>query len=81
MNDIEIIIRYGGEKQSIPTTDDIILDDLLQQLGGRGRLPQGQSWVVTKMNCDSALDLSRTLAANGIGDGDILDLALPTDAG
>lgn len=27
------IIRYGGEKQSIPTQDNIILDDLLQQLG------------------------------------------------
>ena len=33
MNDITIIIRYGGEKQSIPTQDNIILDDLLQQLG------------------------------------------------
>lgn len=81
MNDITITIRYGGEKQSVPTQDNIILDDLLQQLGDRGSLPQGQSWVVTKMGGDSAMDLGRTLADNGITDGDILDLALPTKAG
>lgn len=66
MNDITIIIRYGGEKQSIPTQNNIILDDLLQQLGDRGSLPQGQSWVVTKMGGDAAMDLGRTLADNGI---------------
>ena len=81
MNDITIIIRSGGEKQSIPTQDNIILDDLLQQLGDRGSLPQGQSWVVTKMGGDAAMDLGRSLADNGIADGDILDLALPTKAG
>lgn len=81
MNDITIIIRYGGEKQSIPTQDNIILDDLLQQLGDRRSLPQGQSWIVTKMGSNAAMDLGRSLADNGIADGDILDLALPTKAG
>lgn len=81
MNEITIVVRYGGEKQSIPTQDNIILDDLLQQLGDRHTIPQGQSWVVTKMGSDSALDLGRSLADNGITDGDILDLALPTKAG
>ena len=57
MNDITIIIRYGGEKQSIPTQDNIILDDLLQQLGDRRSLPQGQSWVVTKMGSNAAPQL------------------------
>ena len=78
---INIIIRYGGEKQSVPTQNDIILDDLLQQLSDRGSLPQNQNWVVTKLGKDTALDLSATLAANNIVDGDILDLALPTKAG
>lgn len=81
MNDITITIRYGGEKQSVPTQDGIILDDLLQQLGDHGSLPQNQNWVVTKMGGDAALDLSQSLADNHIVDGDILDLALPTKAG
>lgn len=81
MNEITIIIRYNAEKQSIPTQDDIILEDLLQQLGDRGSLPQNQNWVVTKMGGESALDLGLTLAENNVVDGDILDLALPSKAG
>lgn len=81
MNDISIIIRYAGEKQTVPTQDSIVLDDLLQQLGDRGSLPQEQGWVVTKMGGDRALDLGLSLAENGITDSDILDLALPTKAG
>lgn len=81
MKNIAITIRYGSEKQFVPTQDNIILDDLLQQLGDRGCLPQGQSWVVTKMGENVAMDLGRTLADNGIVDGDVLDLALPTKAG
>ena len=81
MNEINVIIRYGGEKQSISTMDNIILDDLLDQLGERGSLPKGQSWVVTKLGDDMAMDLGHTLLENGIEDGDVLDLALPTKAG
>ncbi len=81
MNEITIVIRYAGNKHTVPTQDNIILDDLLQQLSDRGTLTAGQNWVVTKMGGNSALDLGRTLADNGIGDGDILDLALPTKAG
>lgn len=81
MNEITIIIRYGGEKQSVPTQSDIILEDLLQQLSDRGNLPQNQNWVVTKKGADMALDLEESLSGNGIVDGDILDLALPTKAG
>lgn len=81
MNEITITIRYGGEKHSVPTQDNIILDDLLQQLGDRGTLPRGQSWIVTRMGADMALDLGQSLAENGITDGDVLDLALPTKAG
>jgi hypothetical protein len=81
MNEITITIRYAGEKQSVPTQDDILLEDLLQQLSDRGSLPQNQNWVVTKKGADAALDLGATLAANNVVDGDILDLALPTKAG
>ena len=81
MNEITIVIRYGGEKKTVPTQSNIILDDLLQQLGERQLLPQNQNWVVTKMGGNTALDLSRSLADNNIADGDILDLALPTKAG
>lgn len=81
MKEITIIIRYGGEKQSIPTQNDIILEDLLQQLSDRGSLPQNQNWVVTKKGANTALDLEASLAGNGIVDGDILDLALLTKAG
>ena len=78
---ITITIRYGGEKQSIPTQNDIVLEDLLQQLSDRGTLPKNQTWLVTKNGENIALDLGASLADNNIGDGDILDLALPTKAG
>ena len=81
MNEITITIRYAGEKQSIPTQDDILLEDLLQQLSDRGSLPQNQNWVVTTKGADVAFDLGASLADNNIVDGDILDLALPTKAG
>ncbi len=81
MTDITITIRYDGQKQSVPTQDGIILDDLLQQLGDQGRLPKDQNWIVTKSDGNTALSLDRSLAANGVKDGDILDLALPTKAG
>ena len=81
MRDITIVIRYGGEKQTVPTQSDIILDDLLQQLGDRDCLPRGMNWVVTKMGENNALDLGVSLEENKIVDGDVLDLALPTKAG
>ncbi len=81
MKDINITIRYDGEKHPVTTQDNIILDDLLQQLADRRDLPGGQGWVVTKMGDDSAMDQGRTLAENGIRDGDILDLGLLTKAG
>ena len=37
--------------------------------------------TVSYTHLDAAMDLGRTLADNGIVDGDILDLALPTKAG
>ena len=78
---ITVTIRYGGEKQAVPTQSDIVLDDMLQQLGDMGRIPKGEVWVVTKMGGDTAMDLGKTLEENGIVDGDVLDLALPTKAG
>ena len=81
MKEITISIRYNGEKFPVPTQDDIMLDDLLQQLGDRGMIPAGQNWVVTKMDEDYALDFGLSLADNGIMDGDVLELALPTKAG
>lgn len=81
MNNINIIIRFNAEKQSVPTQSDIILDDLLQQLGDRDVLPRNQNWVVTKMDSNTALDLGLSLADNHITDGDVLDLALPSKAG
>ena len=81
MKDISITIRYEGNKQSVPTRDDIILDDLLSQLAEQGRIPSGQNWIVTKAGGDTALPLDRSLADNNISDGDILDLALPSKAG
>ena len=81
MNNITIIIRFNGEKQSVPTQSNVILEDLLNQLANRGVLPQNENWVVTKMNGDTALDLGRSLEANHIVDNDVLLLALPTKAG
>lgn len=80
-NEITITIRYGGEKQSVPTMSDIVLEDLLSQLSRQGRLPQSQGWVATKSGEDTALDLAATLADNKITDGDVLDLALDNKAG
>ena len=80
-HEITLTIRYGGEKKSIDTDDTIVLDDLLGQLVDRGDLPQSRHWVVTKMGDETAMDPSMTLAENGIANGDVLDLALPTKAG
>ena len=74
MRNITVIIRFGGEKKSFPTRDDVILDDFLQQLGGQGVTPAGQNWLVTKMGSEEALDLGRSFADNHVEDGDVLDL-------
>ncbi len=81
MKEITIIIRYGSEKHQIPTQDDIILEDLLQQFSDRMSLDKTAGWVVSKEGQETALDLSRSLADNGVVDGDILDLALPGKGG
>ena len=74
MRDITVIIRYGGQKHSFPTRDDVILDDFLQQLAGQGSIPAGQNWVVTKMGSEEALNNGLSFAANNVSDGDVLDL-------
>lgn len=81
MNEINVTIRYMGEKNTYPTQDDVILEDLLLQLAQRSNLPERHDWIATKMGGDTALNLGATLAANNIVDGDILDLALPTKGG
>lgn len=81
MHDITITIRHNGEKHTVPTQNTIILDDLLQQLAGRGILASGQGWVVTKLNENTALDLGLSLVDNHVSDGDTLELASPTKAG
>ena len=81
MNEINVTIRYMGEKHTYPTQDDVILEDLLQQIAQRSNMPERHDWIVTKAGGDTALNLGATLAANNIVDGDILDLALPTKGG
>ena len=81
MSNINITIRYGGETHEISTQDDIVLDDLLQQMAGQGRLPTNMAWAVTKKEGNLALQLDKTLADNKVVDGDILYLALPTKGG
>lgn len=81
MKEITIVIRYGSEKHQIPTQDDIILEDLLQQFSDRMNLDKTAGWVVSKEGQETALDLGRSLADNGVVDGDILDLALPGKGG
>lgn len=81
MNEISIIIRYNGQKETIPTQSNIILGDLLEQIANRGIIAPGQHYLVTKSGLEDALDHSSTLSELGIGDGDTLDLALPVKAG
>lgn len=81
MNEISVIIRYNGQKETIPTQSDIILGDLLEQIADRGVITPGQHYLVTKSGFEEALDHSLSLASLGVGDGDVLDLALPVKAG
>lgn len=80
MTKLTIIVRYIGEKHTVPTQSDIVLEDLLQQLSDRGVLPN-HTFVATKYGTETALDLGATLEENGIQDNDVIDLALPTKAG
>ena len=81
MSNITITFCYGGETQQVNTTSDIVLEDLIQQLADKNRLPNGQDWDVTKKGSSVALNLGETLEANNIVDGDILSLGLRTSAG
>ena len=81
MSNITITICYGGETLDIPTTSNIVLQDLLQQLADQGRLPAGKDWDVTKKGNSAALSLGDTLEANKIVDGDILTVGLHNSAG
>lgn len=81
MNAITIIIRNNGQKDSIETQPDIILGDLMEQLASRGIIASGQHYLATKSGSEEALDHSCSLEELGIGDGDIIDLALPVKAG
>ena len=80
MTKLTIIIRYNAEKNTVPTQNDIVLEDLLQQLSDRGVLPN-QTFVATMYGTETALDLGATLEENGVQDNDVIDLALPTKAG
>lgn len=81
MSEITVIIRYNGQKDTIPTQSDIILGDLIEQLASRGIIAAGQQYLATKSGAEEALDHSLSLEDQGIGDGDIIDLALPVKAG
>lgn len=83
MNNIDVTVRYRGEKATVPTQPDIVLEDFLDQLAERGvlGLPAGQHWVVTLGDCDTALRPGQTLAKNGVQDGDVLNLAPVTKGG
>lgn len=82
MNEITVIIRYNGQKETIPTQSDIILGDLIEQLASRGSfITAGQQYLATKSGTEEALDHGRSLEDLGIGDGDIIDLATPVKAG
>lgn len=80
MNDMTIYIRYNTVKTDYTTSPDILLGDLISQLIDRGVLPQGQNFIICKGN-EQALDQSQTLRENGVGDGDVLDVATPGKAG
>jgi hypothetical protein len=81
MNDMTVFIRSGGSKEAIPTQNDIVLQDLLNQLAGRGIISAAPNFIVTKVGSEEALDQGLTLADLGVVDQDVLDLALPTKAG
>ena len=81
MNDITIYIRYKNSKSDYTCPDTIILGDLLSQLADRGVLDRGLNYVVVKGDSEEALDQTVSLQANGVQDGDVLDVAAPGKGG
>jgi hypothetical protein len=81
MEDIIITVCYETEENEISTQPGIVLGDLMNQLGGRGMVPRGQTILVKKNKSDELLDLTKSLADNGIRDKDVLHVATAAKAG
>ncbi|MBR0140424.1 MAG: hypothetical protein IJM17_09090 [Firmicutes bacterium] len=81
METINITVCYDADENEISTQTDIILGDLLRQLGERRMVPAGQNLLVMKNKSEDALDQAKTLAENGIRDKDVLHVATAAKAG
>ncbi len=81
METINITVCYDAQENEISTQTDIILGDLLSQLGARGMVPADKTLLVMKNKSEEALDQSKTLTENGIEDKDVLHVATAAKAG
>ena len=79
-NNMSVIIRENGQKHNIPTQDDIVLEDLIEQLISRQTLHNG-NYMVSREGMSDGLNQARTLSELSISDGDILDLSSVGNAG
>lgn len=80
MTEITFTICYNGTKESVTYPDDMQLSAVLRECANHGLIPQSSQHLVTKED-DRALDLSRTLAENGVADDDVLYIGSVTKAG
>lgn len=80
MKEITFMICSNGTKESVTYPDDLLLGTVIRECADHGIIVQNSQYLVTKED-DHALDLNRSLADNGIVDGDVLYVGSVTKAG
>ena len=80
MKEITFMICSNGTKESVTYPDDLLLGTVIRECADHGIIVQNSQYLVTKED-DRALNLNRSLADNGIVDGDVLYVGSVTKAG
>ena len=80
MKEITFMISSNGTKESVTYPNDLLLGTVIRECADHGIIPQSSQYLITKEN-ESELDLGRSLADNGIEEGDVLYVGSITKAG
>lgn len=81
MKEINVnFVQQSGKNSEVTVPDAIVVEDALEQLIDLGELKPldpKQYWVVTFKETGDGLDMSKTLAENGVKDGISLNVIRP----
>ena len=80
MKEITFSICSNGIKESVTYPNDILLGTVIRECADHGIITQNSQYQVVKQD-DSEMNLERTLADNGIQEGDVLFVGSVTKAG